>query len=313
MVDRAPTKPNRYAVYDDEHNFLRYEYHERADEPTQVGDALNKANLLPDAVATALGLTGNPQVKDALNKLSLSSRPEQYVWDKYERGFVTEVNTVLQDVPVGAPESILDVYPSISVDNDTGEISGTGTATPVTLASNSPALRSKYFEIDGKWYRGREGSNTGNSDGIIYMPSHRVIAVRTGARLGQVASLASDAYPQSGSIGGYGYEYVGRPQYVEARIEIGSYVGTGTSGELNPTIIPTSLHNPKFLCINNSSVGEAPKIMPISFSKTYTKLYFDSSSFAFVKKEGGTVYLYGDDASKQANINNNVYRYIVIG
>ena len=69
MQDRAPTKPNRYAVYDDAHNFLRYEYHERADEPTQEGDALNKANLLPDEVATALGLTGNPQVKDALEKL----------------------------------------------------------------------------------------------------------------------------------------------------------------------------------------------------------------------------------------------------
>lgn len=69
MLDRAPAKPNRYAVYDDDHNFIRYEYHERADEPTQVGDALNKANLLPDEVATALGLTGNPQVKDALAKL----------------------------------------------------------------------------------------------------------------------------------------------------------------------------------------------------------------------------------------------------
>lgn len=69
MVDRAPTKPNRYAVYDENHNFIRYEYHERADEPTQVGDALNKANLLPDDVASALGLTGNPQVKDALEKI----------------------------------------------------------------------------------------------------------------------------------------------------------------------------------------------------------------------------------------------------
>ena len=69
MIDRQPTKPNRYAVYDDNHNFIRYEYHERADEPTQVGDALNKANLLPDDVATALGLTGNPQVKDALEKI----------------------------------------------------------------------------------------------------------------------------------------------------------------------------------------------------------------------------------------------------
>ena len=68
MKDRIPVKPNRYAVYDDDHNFIRYEYHERADEPTQVGDALNKANLLPDDVAVALGLdpANNPQIKDAL-------------------------------------------------------------------------------------------------------------------------------------------------------------------------------------------------------------------------------------------------------
>lgn len=39
----------------------------RADEPVIDGDALNKANLLPDAVAQTLGLTQeNPQVKDAL-------------------------------------------------------------------------------------------------------------------------------------------------------------------------------------------------------------------------------------------------------
>lgn len=37
----------------------------------QVGDALNKANLLPDTVATLLELTqGNPQVKDALEALA---------------------------------------------------------------------------------------------------------------------------------------------------------------------------------------------------------------------------------------------------
>ncbi len=75
MKDRIPVKPNRYAVYDDDHNFIRYEYHERADEPTQVGDALNKANLLPDDVAVALGLdpANNPQVKDALLKVKDAS------------------------------------------------------------------------------------------------------------------------------------------------------------------------------------------------------------------------------------------------
>jgi hypothetical protein len=70
MRDRAPTKPNRYAVYDDAHNFLRYEYHERADEPTQLGTALSKANLLSDATENAIwGSTGNRTVDAALSRL----------------------------------------------------------------------------------------------------------------------------------------------------------------------------------------------------------------------------------------------------
>lgn len=54
-VDRVPTKPNRYAVYDEDHNFLRYEYHERADEPVQAGNPFNKA--LQDEFLAASGTT----------------------------------------------------------------------------------------------------------------------------------------------------------------------------------------------------------------------------------------------------------------
>lgn len=56
MQDRASTKPNRYAVYDDNHNFLRYEYHERADEPTQAGTPINKATMLKDSTCALYGL-----------------------------------------------------------------------------------------------------------------------------------------------------------------------------------------------------------------------------------------------------------------
>jgi hypothetical protein len=66
LKDRVPTKPNRYAVYDDNHNFLRYEYHERADEPTEEGTPLTKATLLSDTTAALLGLSENPTVNDAL-------------------------------------------------------------------------------------------------------------------------------------------------------------------------------------------------------------------------------------------------------
>lgn len=54
-IDRVPTKPNRYAVYEENHNFLRYEYHERADEPVQAGNPFNKA--LQDEFLAASGTT----------------------------------------------------------------------------------------------------------------------------------------------------------------------------------------------------------------------------------------------------------------
>lgn len=85
MQDRIPTKPNRYAVYDDAHNFVRYEYHERADEPTQTGDALNKANLLPDALCTSLGIATTSLPKDALAALyALADSKAQIEFGSYE-------------------------------------------------------------------------------------------------------------------------------------------------------------------------------------------------------------------------------------
>lgn len=70
MRDRVPTKPNRYAVYDDAHNFIRYEYHERADEPTEAGTPLNKLTLLTDATERALfGDVQNRTVDEALGMI----------------------------------------------------------------------------------------------------------------------------------------------------------------------------------------------------------------------------------------------------
>ena len=71
MKDRVPTpgQEGRVKITPESGGAAYYAKIEMADNPTQLGDEPVKANLLPDAVATALGLTGNPQVKDALNKL----------------------------------------------------------------------------------------------------------------------------------------------------------------------------------------------------------------------------------------------------
>lgn len=71
MKDRVPTpgQEGRVKITPESGGVAYYAKLEMADNPTQAGDEPIKANLLPDDVATALGLTGNPQVKDALSKL----------------------------------------------------------------------------------------------------------------------------------------------------------------------------------------------------------------------------------------------------
>lgn len=65
MKDRVPKYPGRVTLTPVPGQTNTYDM-ARADEPIVTGDALNKANLLPDAVAQTLGLTQeNPQVKDA--------------------------------------------------------------------------------------------------------------------------------------------------------------------------------------------------------------------------------------------------------
>lgn len=70
MKDRVPRYPGRVKLTraDGSSELVTLE---RADDPQVVGDALNKANLLPDSVASHLGLTqSNPQIKDAFMALA---------------------------------------------------------------------------------------------------------------------------------------------------------------------------------------------------------------------------------------------------
>lgn len=74
MKDRVGTQilengARRYANYDANGVLQGYMYLLLADEPTEVGTALNKANLLSDETAEALGLLGDPSVNDAFAKL----------------------------------------------------------------------------------------------------------------------------------------------------------------------------------------------------------------------------------------------------
>mgnify|MGYP003297165811 CR=1 FL=1 len=76
MKDRVGTQvlangARRYANYNASGQLQGYMYLLLADEPSEAGTALNKANLLSDATAAAIGVTSSdPTVNEALAKLA---------------------------------------------------------------------------------------------------------------------------------------------------------------------------------------------------------------------------------------------------
>lgn len=70
MKDRIPTYPGRVRLIPVSGQTGVFDM-ERADEPTQTGTPLNKANLLTDAVAAKYGLGGTAVPNDVLDGLSL--------------------------------------------------------------------------------------------------------------------------------------------------------------------------------------------------------------------------------------------------
>lgn len=70
MKDRIPRYPGRVKLTPVPGSTNLFDM-ERADEPTQVGTPLNKTTFLTDAVAQKIGLSGDPTVSEAIDKLQL--------------------------------------------------------------------------------------------------------------------------------------------------------------------------------------------------------------------------------------------------
>ena len=129
MKDRVgtlvlPNGARRYANYDETGTLQGYMYLLLDDEPTEVGTPLNKANLLSDSTATAIGLSGNPTVNDALAKLvhttaiTLSSNgwssTAPYTQTVNVTGVTASMNIDYTLNPTGTSESVYEAYGFIS-------------------------------------------------------------------------------------------------------------------------------------------------------------------------------------------------------
>lgn len=81
MKDRKPSKPHRYAVYDEQQRFQCHVYLILDDEPTDEGTLLAKHTLLTDQTAAEIGgLPADPTPNDAFARLA-RIKAEPRSWD----------------------------------------------------------------------------------------------------------------------------------------------------------------------------------------------------------------------------------------
>ena len=139
-----------------------------------------------------------------------------------------------------------------------------------------------------------------------------------------IQSSDRNAYPDSGTQDGYEYQFLGRPldNAVDTpKIEMGSYIGTGTHGASNPNTLTFSFA-PQFLIVANGTSNMKDFGVIISYTGMAYPIYTGNHNIftgTTVTAVGGTTiswyasYNPSNNASFQANASGVTYKYIAIG
>ena len=208
---------------------------------------------------------------------------------------------------------------SISLANPTsGSAGGSYNGAPTYLSGKFL----KFVSISGN------GGTTLNEGVIYYIPSNATIKI--GSYAGYVDAEIDRYQPVTGYAAipaGTIIEYMGKLGD-KARVQAGSYVGTGTYGSSNPCSI-TANFKIKFAVItnaksNSSDVSGTAFFLPFALNETYTRHAYamfdydsgDQNQYNNAKKskDGKTLYWYNQErANDQMNVSSRIYFYVLFG
>lgn len=322
----------------------------RADDPTQVGTPLNKATLLKDATAALYGLGTGAVPDDVLAELG---KYKQYWWRR------RSINAGWYQVDTTATNRLLkyDLYDtvvytygdSISVSQTNGTIT-INSPSSMTLRRSTvtvdklAVLKGKYFKTDLNqsdhiiagdiYFVPTDAAITRDYDSDSGSTDYRtsvLIHVTTEYRstIGNWEYLQSSnrsAYPDSGTIGGYEYEYLGKPldnAVTAPNIEAGSYAGTDTYGASNQNTL-TFGFKPKIVIIVGNGFYISTAFIPFDGDIGFVHNATESSTLKLTRN-GNTISWYANYAvssngssstvgsRSQLNHRDTTYYYIAIG
>lgn len=224
-----------------------------ADNPTQPGTPINKRTLLTDPTAALFGF-GNEAVPNTI--FDWIGRYNTHWWSREGAAPATYIlgdeNTEQRITGKGYTKSVY-YSDSVSVDNY-GHVSLVAPVSNFVVygvynsddpdaneLGNLNAIIGKYFYVsnapDDIYFR----TSTKNAyfDSGSYVSAQPVygIPATVDGEVSYIHSTDRNAYPDSGTVDGLTYEYLDIPfanAVTAPRIQMGTYVGTGTYGSANP-------------------------------------------------------------------------------
>lgn len=189
-------------------------------------------------------------------------------------------------------------------------------------------LKGKYASIQGNIYYFADDATCSVSDKTLdwYFGLRTVTAQKVESGYSDyIFSTDRDAYPDSGIQNGYEYQYLGIP-FENARevpkIEVGSYLGTGTFGSTSPNTLTFSFTPIIWGVFRMVSTGGVDNPVPniMLWDNNYQNMNVsvftgvDSTTTHYITINGNSVSWYASTSSNgQLNSNIYTYHYFAIG
>lgn len=261
MKDRVPANPGRVLITPENGSAAFYATMTRADNPTQEGDPLNKNTLLKDATAALFGL-GTDAVPDDV--LAMLAPYTKYFWKKQQLDISVLLGSQTNVVHNYSSSGGMTVYYSSEIEYVSRSEAKLKNPSSITITSGGASeinanVKGKYFytTMHNTLYFMPSTARAENGSSVSLTIPAQLVTIKS-TDVGNpdfVHSVSRDAYPDSGIIDGVEYVFLGKPldnAISAAKIETGSYVGTGTYGADNPCSI-TFDFEPKLIIITAST------------------------------------------------------------
>lgn len=193
------------------------------------------------------------------------------------------------------------------------------------LSLQNPEALGYYTGTDFSVLKGKYIADTSKNNRILYIPEDAEFITRqvnTGstynfAVLTTVQTIIADI-----PFDGYEYKFLGVPfdnAVNGAKIDTGSYIGTGTYGVSNPCSLtfgfsPSILIITGFMKSSGTSIGGNGSVVMNTSYGSYGESYSEYSISGTVVANGNQVQWYSENsASEQMNTDGSTYYYVAIG